>query len=265
LAEYNLPKEVARRRGVQIKMWQEAKPWNHPDAKGMQLYFERRGLKIEDTHGLPNFRLHPGLNYRPQLGGKVLGKFPAILIPVMDSNKELLYLKRIFITHDGEKAPMPTGASDCKQAMPWIKRGLQHFGLLYQAPGSTKYDVGEGFELMFAVSLLRDSLSHNVISADNAAILPNVFIPGNATEVNVWVDKDVSGIGRTNAEALKSRLLKERPMVKVNLFETRETIPEGSKGVDWEDVIVSRGILDHPRWYRMSLLQATEKSLPLAA
>ena len=79
----------------------------------------------------------------------------------------------------------------------------------------------------------------------NATLLENFSPHQGVKAIRVWADKDRSGAGEEAAKKLKVRMWELG--IKVAIMLPPLPIPDGEKGVDWNDVLIELGLLGFPR------------------
>lgn len=209
-----------------------------------QKYLENRGIW---ANNLPEtIRFHPALSYWDKDSRKELGPFPAIVAPLKDKDGRIVALHRIYITAEGEKAPVPNAKKLMETPGSIAGAAIKLFPADEEILG-----VGEGIETMLAV---RAITRMPVWACFSAVLLEQVHIPANVKHVVIWADLDKSGRGSQAASALLERLKAEgRDDVTVEVCfpdVELETLSEDTKGVDWLDVLTTQGQRGFPEKYR---------------
>ncbi|MFB8831987.1 toprim domain-containing protein [Azotobacter sp. CWF10] len=97
-------------------------------------------------------------------------------------------------------------------------------------------DVCEGLETALAVET---ATGLPVWPLVNAYLLEHFMPPPAISAVRIWADKDRKEGGQKAALALKKRLWEMG--IKAQILLPWLPIPEGAKGVDWNDVLLERG------------------------
>lgn len=206
-----------------------------------ETYLVHRGIWREN---LPStLRAHPGLPYYHLKDKKTeyLGTFPCLLAPIINRKNEVASLHRIFLSHDGKsKAPVPDAKKMMSPAHP-----LQGAAIRLHNPYDGILGVAEGIETALAVHAITRLPMWSCVSA---TLLELVDIPPSVRHVVIWADLDVSQRGIQAAEALAKRV--EANGMTCEICLPFEEIPEGSKGVDWLDVLRTRGINGFPAKWR---------------
>jgi putative DNA primase/helicase len=204
-----------------------------------ETYLAKRGIWTANQPTV--LRAHPGLGYVHGKERKYYGKFPCLIAPVRNIRNEIVSLHRIFLSDEGDKAPVP----DAKKMMSQCSE-LQGSAIrLFPAKGDV-LGVAEGIETALAVHAITRM---PVWSCVSAVLLELVHIPANIKHVVIWADLDKSGRGIQAAERLADRLEKEGLTVEIYLPPC--AIPDDSKGVDWLDVLLKVGLNGFPaKWRR---------------
>jgi len=226
------------------KTWSECIPLDHEDAKPARIYFERRGLKVPTG---PDTRFHKGLPYWDEDGNKV-GVFPVWVGLIRSPDGEFSTIHRHYLTRDGKKAGVPCPKKMCPvpEATP-----LQGGAIRAVVPSSGIVGVAEGMETALSAWTATGIPTWACVSA---SIMQNFEPPAGIHTVIVWADKDrkkkrsgngkLVRAGRESAFKLKEKL-SALGVQTIILFPPMD-IPEGAKGVDWNDVLMEQGPLGFP-------------------
>lgn len=103
----------------------------------------------------------------------------------------------------------------------------------------------------FESETTNEELDGRIYPAVSATLL-EAFEPGPSTKlVRIWIDKDRSGRGEEAAKVLRKRLWERN--IKLQVFAPPLPIPEGAKGVDWNDVLLQLGRMGFPQWARRAV------------
>ncbi len=214
-------------------VWKAGVPLTSPEARAARLYFANRGIGQIDYRKVDGrvIRFVPSLEYYEE--GKLVNAYPAIVTMVCDANGRPSTVHRSYITHDGEKADVPSP----KKMMRHCADNL--FGAMRIAVqgSSNVLAVTEGIETALAVM---GAFNVPVWAAGNAYLLEN-FVPPKGVDVVIYADKDrpsrihPEGHGLSSARSLVKRLWKEGVKASIKLPDT--DIPQGMKSVDWLDVV----------------------------
>lgn len=158
---------------------------------------------------------------------------PVMLAAVRTEEGKLVTLHRTFLTKEGRKADLPTP----KMLMKLPKgRSIHGASVGFGETHRSIIAVTEGIET--ALSVVQGT-GYPCFAAISANGLISFEAPKTAKVVCIFADKDASNVGQQAAEELRSRLASEGYHAVV-LFPF-EPIPEGSKGIDWNDVLVNGG------------------------
>lgn len=260
----NAPEQVERRRRFQTRLCYQAFRPDHPKAEPLRKYFDKRGIPLRNLKNLPMW-LHPGLVYKEK--GQEFGPFPCILIEVSLPNGERCTLHRIYITEEGEKAPifLSEGMSviqKVKRILPQIVAGTLNGAAIRLAtvPGCTTLNLAEGPETAYAAHL---ATGETAWAGYSSTVMANVEIPRYFKRVRIWADLDRSHAGSFATVKLMNRLLAQGFEVEVMM--PRGPIPEGYKGIDWLDIIVQTQVLTLPQSQRMVLLRSLAEPMAMQA
>lgn len=210
-------------------------------------YLENRGVWKENMP--KSLRFHKAMNFYDPKTKTSLGDFPCMLAPVTDKDGTLICLHRTFVTADGKKAPVP----EAKKLM--AKYRDLNGGAIKLYPSSEVLGVAEGIETALAVHAIARIPMWSCVSAK---LMEDVDIPASVRHVVIWADLDRSRTGEKSAEVLATRLVAMGKTVEIVM--PQGPIPEGEKGIDWLDVLLTKGIEGFPlRWrnYRPPVVQNT--------
>lgn len=202
-------------------------------------YLMNRGIWKQNMP--PTLRAHPGLPYIHGKEKKSYGTFPCLIAPIRDRQGLAMSIHRIYLTPEGLKAPVP----DAKKMM--SARGeIRGAAIKLFRADEEVLGVAEGIETALAVHAISRM---PVWSCVTAGLLERVDIPPSVRHVVIWADLDRSERGLQAAETLADRLEKEGKTVEICL--PPGPIPDGAKGVDWLDVMLTRGVNGFPaKWRR---------------
>jgi phage/plasmid primase-like uncharacterized protein len=218
------------------RIWAASKPIKGTPA---ELYLLKRGIP---ANCIPQtLRFHPGMKYVHGKDRIDMGTFPCLLAPIKDKDGLIMSVHRIFVTMDGEKAPVP----DAKKMMP--KCGpMAGSGIKMYAPG-TILGLAEGIETALAV---RAGTGLPVWSCVSAVLMERVAIPETVRHVVGFGDLDRSGRGAEVMEFLAKRMAEEGRTFEACL--PNREIPADAKGVDWLDIWLTEGIAGFPEHLRFA-------------
>jgi hypothetical protein len=96
--------------------------------------------------------------------------------------------------------------------------------------------LGEGIETTLSGMFAMGIPGWATITAD---LMESIVLPQEVTHVVIWADKDRSQRGEEAAKALIKRLWSEKRVAAA--FLPIAPIPDGKKGIDWNDVLVQSG------------------------
>ena len=192
-------------------------------------YLERRGLSGLSESVLADLR---GVQKTVCCDGDATVGCSAMVAAVRSVDGKLVALHRTFLTEDGAKAPV--AAPKRISALP-SDRTIAGCAIHFGEPGEM-LAIAEGVETALSVVKATGLPCWAALSAHG---METVEIPEGVGEVLVFADKDWSGTGQKAAEALRERLLRQGTFCAVLL--PGGDIPEGAKGVDWNDVLVTAG------------------------
>jgi phage/plasmid primase-like uncharacterized protein len=256
-----LAKERRNRASYLNRLWSEAYPSDHPQAKPLRTYLQSRG--IETDHLPASLRLHPGLDYvtKDDDGSRLtLGPFPTILsqvCKVVDGKAKPISLHRTYLNSEGTAKAFKTEDArfKSKKILKAVDGDGGNTGGFIPLEKPTRIlCVTEGLENALSVKQATNLPTWSCLST---SFLEAVAIPLTLQHVQasmpiehilIWADKDhdkeINGEtvnpGRDAAERLQARLVKEG--FQVHILYPPLPLEEGShKGVDWNDVLLRLG------------------------
>lgn len=201
-------------------------------------YLINRGIWADN---LPRtLRAHPGLLYYDPKTKTSTGPFPCLVAPITDANGMLVSIHRIYLTPDGMKADVP----DPKKMMSACS-DIRGASIKLFEPEET-LGLSEGIETglaAYAVSRMP------VWPCVTAVLMELVELPVKVKHVVIWADLDRSRRGIEAANILADRMEKLGKTVEV--YTPQGAIPADAKGVDWLDVMLTKGLSGFPaKWRR---------------
>ncbi len=225
----------AERRKIQhriIEIWEQTLPLDHPNAEPAILWFENRAV-LPQPSGFADVRFHPGLPYSD--GEKQLGKFPCIVTMLRDNRMMTRTIHRTYITADGRK-PVEIPAGETRKLFS-VPTGMTAAGsaIRLDEPGFC-LNVAEGLETALSVRRLTGLPTWSCVSKD---LMKGVEIPEGVKYVTIWADKDRSDAGQRAAVDLYNRLTQAG--IRCVAMLPPGDIPEGAKGLDWNDLLMKQG------------------------
>lgn len=220
-----------------IETWKNSVQVSNPIAEPARLYLARRGLP---TTIYPSVRFHPSLPYyeRKQLKGR----FPA-LVAMVEVNGKPVTLHRTYLSADGTKAPV----DEPKKSMMYPSTQSMVGSAIRLAKHSWILGLGEGIETTLSGMFAMGIPGWATISAE---LMESVVLPPEVTHVIIWGDKDQNKRGEKAAKYLIQRLWSEKRVVAA--FFPLAPIPDGKKGIDWNDVLIQQGVGGFPTYQQAS-------------
>lgn len=229
--------EDERARTKLKSLWRDSIPLTHPDAEPARLYLRSRKILCWDRPGMEAVvRFHRSVpSWDEDL--KFEGRFPAILCLVTNAGVPIT-IHRIYLTEKGDKAPVQEAKKMCAYPSDRTVTG----GGIITGPWEEVIDIAEGPETAWAVETATKLKCFPLV---NATLLEEFKPHAGVKAIRVWADKDRSGTGEKAAKKLKARMWELN--IKVAIMLPPLPIPEGAKGVDWNDVLIQLGLLGFPR------------------
>lgn len=238
------------------RVWSQCLQFPCAAAEPMRLYLMSRGLLFTEmaTRECSDMRFHPDLEYYEEVNEELIlvGKFPAIICAIRSASGAIITLHRTYLDKNGKKLAATFSDKTGKRhkvekvkKMMSIPDGMNVNGAAVRLGDPSKggiLGVAEGLET--ALSAYR-ATKIATWSTVNAQLMETFEIPEEVHTLLIWVDKDKSLRGDVAANVLEERA---RALGKnVLKLSPSMPIPGKSKGVDWNDVLMSQGILGFPR------------------
>lgn len=216
------------------------------DIKGTpaEQYLINRGIWSQNIS--PILRYHPRLKYYHGKGSekKYYGEFPALIAPFRNNEGKIVCLHRIFITPDGNKAPVP----DVKK-MSMTRGNLVGSAIrMYQTTNEGVLSAAEGIETGLAVRAITQT---PVWAAGTAGLLEKMWLPESTKLLLIWEDLDKSKRGELAGQLLEQRA--RAAGIQVERYTPQFTLTDEITTFDWLDVLNQQGIAGFPeKWVRCS-------------
>lgn len=229
--------EDIRREKTIVSTWENAKrfSWKDPECEPLAKYFLSRCLKVTDPGLVEDLRFSPKISYLNPDGSKNEGC--AMIAAIRNSEGKLIAVHKTFLTKDGKKASVET-----PKKISCLPSNVSLTGCAIRIGKPTKYlAVAEGIETALSVSIATGLPCWSCV---NAHLLEAVEIPASVEVVFIFGDKDRSLVGTRSARALRDRLAQKGIIACIESIE--EEIPEGSKGIDWNDILRNYGLEAFP-------------------
>jgi phage/plasmid primase-like uncharacterized protein len=218
-----------RTKALLRRIWTAASPWDAHESAPLRTYLHHRGLAPAALGGLLPLRFHSSLPYLED--GVCLGRYPAMLALLSDTEGRPATIHRTFLTADGRKAPV----SSPKKLMPHAPDRTLVGGAVRLEPASSVLGIAEGIETALAV---HQATGMTVWSALSCTFLQRFAPPDGTERIVIWADRDENGAGQQSAEVLLKRL--EASGIQVSIM-----LPS-SNGTDWLDVLNRCGVEGFP-------------------
>jgi putative DNA primase/helicase len=165
------------------------------------------GALIERNQLPDNLYYTPDMLYKHP--GEREQRFGCMLAAVNDVDANLVGVHRIYLSADGQKAPVSTP----KKSLPAVFEGAMHGAAVRLYPAKHSLCITEGIETALAVRCMRPSLP--VWATLTAGGMRTLRLPAEICDVHIFADHDASGEGVKAAHTLEARLRKEGRHVKV--------------------------------------------------
>lgn len=234
------PQKHDKRQTAIDHLWDAARPLLAPEdtqSTPVEQYLLNRSIDVLSLPSMPDtIRFIPSAFYRNEETGKT-ESYPAMLTAVRDLGGRLVTVHRTFLTEDGWKAPVTTP----KRLMA-LPEGSTISGAAIQfGEPEDVLCIAEGVETALSVLLGTGYPCWAAISANG---MTEVLIPQKVKTVLIFADKDRTETGEMAAEKLRARLALEGKLAVI--IQIADAIPEGSKGLDWNDILRTKGAAAFP-------------------
>jgi putative DNA primase/helicase len=187
---------------------QKGKPIQISERDAAMQYLINRGLgALVERNDLPdNLYYAPDMLYKHP--GEREQRFGCMLAAAHDVDANLVGVHRIYLSADGQKAPVSTP----KKSLPAVFEGAMHGAAVRLYPAKHTLCITEGIETALAVRCMRPSLP--VWATLTAGGMKTLRLPAEICDVHIFADHDLSGAGVKAAHELAARLRKEGRHVK---------------------------------------------------
>lgn len=222
-------------------MWEAGRPLlsaEDTEATPVEQYLLNRDIDLLSLGAevLDSIRYLPSAFYRNEQTGQT-ETYPAMLSAVRDIKGRLVNVHRTYLTPDGMKAPVATPKRLMAQPEgSTIVGAAVRFGM-----PTDVLCIAEGVETALSVTL---GTGYPCWAAITAMGMPEVMIPKSVRTVLIFADKDRTETGAKAAEKLRARLAREGKLAVI--VHIPDDIPDGAKGLDWNDVLQAKGVEAFP-------------------
>lgn len=223
------------------RLWNAGRPLLAPEdtqSTPVEQYLLNRGidlLSISESVS-DSIRYLPSAYYRNEETGRT-ESYPAMLSAVRDSDGRLVTVHRTFLTPDGWKAPIATP----KRLMALPEGSTISGAAIRLGKPEDVLCIAEGVETALSVMCGTGYPCWAAISANG---MKDVWIPEGVKTVLIFADKDRTKTGAEAAETLRARLAQEGRLAVI--VQIADEIPEGAKGLDWNDILRAKGVEAFP-------------------
>ena len=219
-----------------VHLWRAGKPISRAkegQGTALERYLTFRGI---DPRKLPDgladsLRFIPSAFYHNESTG-MTESYPAMLCAVRDIAGHLVTVHRTFLTEEGRKASIATP----KRLMALPDGATINGAAIRLGDPDDVLCLAEGVETALSVML---GTGYPCWATVSAIGMTEVQIPQGVRTVFIFADKDRTQTGAKAAETLRARLADEGRLAVT--IEIADDIPEGSKGLDWNDILQTRG------------------------
>lgn len=228
-----------RAQAYHLKFWDECVGLDCDLARPAHLYLESRKIltRFNVVSKTNSIRFHPHVPYYDE-DGKISGHHPAIVCAIRDVNDQIVTLHRTYLGDNGTKADV----EDARKMMT-VPDGLDVNGCSIPL-GQPIYGVmgiAEGLETAWSAYKATGIPTWSTV---NAQLMKTFEMPDGVHTLIIWADRDRSKTGEIAAQVLKLRL--EADGYNVLVLLPKSNIPANAKGVDWNDILCTQGIIGFP-------------------
>lgn len=219
--------ETERRRCNLEQVLQSAEPLCLQQKNAATQYLINRGLGllVNRNDELQNLFYSPSLAYYHEDGRREL--FKGLLAALHDVDGALIGVHRIYLSSDGQKAPV----AQPKKSMRPLTDGALHGTAVRLNRPSPSLCITEGIETALAVRCMHAQIP--VWATLTTGGMKALRLPAEICDVKIFADHDANGAGIDAANELAKRLIREGRQVKIKSPEKH--LPRGCFG-DWLDV-----------------------------
>lgn len=208
------------------RVWTESLPAEATEAAPLRRYLANRGLN--PTQYPKTLRFHPGLeSFNTDKESE--GVWPALVALVVDRHGEPVTVHRIFLTDEGQKAPI----EEPKKMMPYPSDRKVTGGAIHLSGTGPVLHVAEGIETAFAVMEMMDG-EGSFWATISSSLMRNLDVGEPVEALWVWADLDRSSDGQTSARTLVDQVRETGRQAQAVIPPV--PIPAGEKAVDWLDI-----------------------------
>lgn len=225
------------------KLWEIASPIHGSNASPVLSYFASRGLTDAqwDDNALryvPN-AIYCASGTSGQKGdvNPQMQRWPALVGAIRRLDGSLVTLHRTYLTNEGKKAPV----QEVKKLMMLSEGDTINGASIQLGKPTDTLCVAEGIETSLSVQFATGIPCWCAVSANG---MKTIDVPEQVRTVLIFADKDKSETGAKAAEALRKRLANEGRLAVI--IHIPDEIPHGSKGLDWNDILMRDGVTGFP-------------------
>lgn len=202
-------------------------------------YFSSRGLGM--LKSAPE-SLFSNVAYSPRTpyydGNRLIGYYGAIVSKITTGDGKLWSLHRTFL-FNGAKAPV---SCPKKVMTPQLDaEGQCRIIRLGDVPSHGVLGIAEGIETALSAHV---GMRIPVWACVSASFMPQFVPPEGVHTVLIFADADLNGAGQTAARKLCGKLKAQG--LNAFIVMPKSGIPEGSKGIDWNDELRAKGVFAFP-------------------
>lgn len=242
LAEENAKrreKQGLRAQAYHQKFWDECVSIECQLARPVHLYLESRKVltRLNEITETDSVRFHNQVAYYDE-NGSIAGHHPAIVCAIRDSEGEIVTLHRTYLGLDGAKAKV----EDARKMMT-VPDGLDVNGcsIPMGKPVNGVLGIAEGLETAWSAYKATGIITWSTV---NAQLMKTFKMPEGVHTLIIFADKDRSLTGEMAAQILKLRL--EAEGYNVFVLMPNAPIPAQAKGIDWNDILCTQGVMGFP-------------------
>jgi hypothetical protein len=241
---------IQKRKAANNRTWKQSYPLTAPNAQLARIYLASRGLDLSRLNlaGLSKtMRFHPGLDLWHKK--QKVGRYPAIVSLFTYDDGTAACLHKTYLDHNGNKLKIDVGGDEVDPKKFTARCGERRLsgGAIRLGKPSEELHVAEGIETALSVM---QSKRVPVWPCANSTLLGLLNPPKGVKRIYDWADKDRkknNKIAGTDAAWELTERMAERGIEVIVLFPD-DPIPDNSKSVDWNDVLVKHGESGFPTY-----------------
>lgn len=225
-----IAKEDERKKDFIRRIWDESLELDEEKASPVRRWFANRSLQYVEGP-IEDIRCHPRLAYYAKEGEKPT-YHPGMVAMIRTAEGKTSTLHRTYLTRTGKKAVLPGNADPRKMCGVPSTSPCSGGAIRLDKQPHVVLQVAEGIESALAARAITRLPTWSTV---NKSLMAKLMLPQHVRYLLIWADRDRSGQGETAAKELAHRA--HAAGVIVQIIAPPFAIPDGAKGIDWNDVL----------------------------